>query len=134
MKLLLCNAAARAFRTRRVLVVWAQINIIEPCVLDITKGNYMITAGLNKSESLNSQKSLITIGDSCFMVWPGLLSYTTKYRGWKLYITIYMFTLPLENTCRLLFSFNMLYCQHRIVLQSDKVIFFYFQLANIPCC
>ena len=35
--------------TSRVLVIWAQISIIEPCVLDVTKGNYLVTAGLNEA-------------------------------------------------------------------------------------
>ena len=65
--------------TSRELVVWAQRNILEPCVLDITKGNYLITAGLNESKSLNSRKSLLTFGDSRSIVWPSLLSYTINY-------------------------------------------------------
>ena len=35
--------------TIHVLVIWAQIDIIEPCVLDVNKGNYLVTAGLNEA-------------------------------------------------------------------------------------
>jgi len=94
--------------TSRVLVIWAQINIIEPCVLDITKGNYLITAGLNESESLNSQKSLATFGDSRSTVRPSLLSYTINYWVGNSILQLIYVHCPRGKTCRLLFSFIML--------------------------
>ena len=128
-RLLKCNyqflMPPHVHSTSRVLVIWAQI-ILQNRVFQIsTKGNYLISAGLNESESLNSQKSLWQ-PTVILVLWFGQVHCLTQLitGSETLYYNLYMFTVSLEIVA----DFNLIltcsaYCQHHTLLQIDFFLF-----------
>ena len=130
MQLLLCNAATCAFYYSRVGHLGTNKYYRTVC-FRCQQRQLLGNGWAERGESLNSQKSLTTFGDSRSMVRPSLLSYTINYWVGNSILKLIYVHCPRANTCRLLFSFIML----SLLPKSHRITkWFFFQLTNIRYC